>query len=554
MCITPTCLQAAADILENMDPSVNPCDNFFKFTCGQFLNSTFPIPDKKMASLRSDMDEDIVTRLGGLLNSSISENDIELFRQTKQLYRQCLDRKTISEQQDKNILDILNKFGGWPVVMGDTWNSTDIDWTNTPAIFSYAQLLIQPIATTYQDHYPVKNFTNYSDDSVYYNFLVKYAVKLGAEEDRAKKEIMEAIKFENLLELTNLGSNTILENEDLEMKDENDWRNCVRQTADSLPEIVTALYVRNFIRDDEKLEAMNIASNIKNELIKAINEAKWLDVETRNNASHKVMSAKTNIGYPDFYRNDNEITEIFRDLQIGESTYLHNVWKIHRFNAALTLRGTGNKDEHFATWIPVLASTTSSTAFYYALENVIVVSPNRLQRPTIDKTQPSYMNYGRIGFVIGHELGHVFDTLRNSISKDKITKDLLIKTSAENLNKRVDCIMDQYNNYTFEDTNNIVNVRLPHRENIADNVGVKMIYYAYKDWSSLHDPEPTLPGLNYTSSQMFWISLASLRCTGRRTPNQYRIIGILSNIPEFSKDFNCPLGSPMNPTKKCTIL
>ncbi|KAK0094533.1 hypothetical protein PV326_010653, partial [Microctonus aethiopoides] len=197
MCITPTCLQAAADILENMDPSVNPCDNFFKFTCGQFLNSTFPIPDKKMASLRSDMDEDIVTRLGGLLNSSISENDIELFRQTKQLYRQCLDRKTISEQQDKNILDILNKFGGWPVVMGDTWNSTDIDWTNTPAIFSYAQLLIQPIATTYQDHYPVKNFTNYSDDSVYYNFLVKYAVKLGAEEDRAKKEIMEAIKFES---------------------------------------------------------------------------------------------------------------------------------------------------------------------------------------------------------------------------------------------------------------------------------------------------------------------------------------------------------------------
>ncbi|KAK0157463.1 hypothetical protein PV328_011206 [Microctonus aethiopoides] len=350
----------------------------------------------------------------------------------------------------------------------------------------------------------------------------------------------------DLLELTNLGSNTILENEDLEMKDENDWRNCVRQTADSLPEIVTALYVRNFIRDDEKLEAMNIASNIKNELIKAINEAKWLDVETRNNASHKVMSAKTNIGYPDFYRNDNEITEIFRDLQIGESTYLHNVWKIHRFNAALTLRGTGNKDEHFATWIPVLASTTSSTAFYYALENVIVVSPNRLQRPTIDKTQPSYMNYGRIGFVIGHELGHVFDTLRNSISKDKITKDLLIKTSAENLNKRVDCIMDQYNNYTFEDTNNIVNVRLPHRENIADNVGVKMIYYAYKDWSSLHDPEPTLPGLNYTSSQMFWISLASLRCTGRRTPNQYRIIGILSNIPEFSKDFNCPLAQQSN--------
>ncbi|KAK0157464.1 hypothetical protein PV328_011207 [Microctonus aethiopoides] len=637
----------SADILENMDPSVNPCDNFYKFTCGQFLNSTFATPDKKRVNWSSDMYEKIVIRLGGLLNSKISENDIELFRQTKQLYRQCLDRKTITEQQDKNVLDILNKFGGWPVVMGDTWNSTDIDWTNTPAIFSYAELL------SYQ--YPVKNFTNYSDDSVYYNFLVKYAVKLGAEKDRAKKEIMEAIKFENdllnislsafyvdetnesnpdnfmtidemmkqwptiewltyinsvfsmisdpkkinknekvivnyptfitnfekfisstpkrvlinyafgrviidLLERTNPGSSIFFENEQLGMNDKNDWRDCVKQTVDNLPEIVTALYVRNFIKDDEKLEAMNITSNIKKELIKTINEAKWLDVETRKNASHKILSTNTKIGYPDLYRNDNEITEIFRDLQIGESTYLHNVWKIHRFNTAFTLRGMRDKEQYFQTWMPALSeSWRTINAVYYEPDNVFTVSPNYLQRPAIDKRQPSYMNYGRIGYIIGHELTHIIDTFRNFVNKDRITTDLLIKTSAENFNKRVDCIIDQYNNYTL-------NGKLSRREIIADNVGVKMSYYAYKNWSSQHEPEPILPGLNYTPSQMFWISYASNECTlinrdylidiakkQMHPPNQYRVLGSLSNIPEFSKDFNCPLSSPMNPKTKCTI-
>ncbi|KAK0157462.1 hypothetical protein PV328_011205 [Microctonus aethiopoides] len=525
-------------------------------------------------------------------------------------------------------------------------------------------MMIQQITTTYQDHYPVKNFTNYSDDSLYYNFLIKYAVKLGAEEDRAKKEIMEAIKFESdllnisssafrvietnksnpqnfmtidemmkqwptiewltyintvfsmvsdtkkinkietvivnyptfitnfekfisftpkrvlinyafgraiidLLQLTNLGSNTIFENKDLEMKDENDWRNCVRQTADSLPEIVTALYIRNFIRDDEKLEAMNITSNIKTEFIKAINEfqAKWLDIETRNNASHKIMSSKTKIGYPDLYRNDNEITGIFRDLQLGESTYLHKVWKIHRFNAAFTLRGMRDKEQYFQTWMPALSeSWRTVNAVYYEPDNVFTVSPNYLQRPAIDKRQPSYMNYGRLGYIIGHELTHIIDTFQNFVNKDRITTDLLIKTSAENFNKGVDCIFDQYNNYTVEGTNINLNGRLSRKEIIADDVGVKMSYYAYKTWLSQHELEPILPGLNYTSSQMFWISYASNECTlinrdylidiaktKMHLPNQHRVLGSLSNIPEFSEDFNCPLGSPINPKTKCSI-
>ncbi|KAK0070796.1 hypothetical protein PV325_014051, partial [Microctonus aethiopoides] len=111
-----------------------------------------------------------------------------------------------------------------------------------------------------------------------------------------------------------------------------------------------------------------------------------------------------------------------------------------------------------------------------------------------------------------------------------------------------------------------VNGTLSRFENIAEYVGVKMSYYAYKNWSSQHEPELILPGLNYTPSQMFWISYASTECTlthpdylidelktDEHAPSQYHVLGSLSNIPEFSKDFNCPLDSPMNPKTKCTI-
>ena len=103
-------------------------------------------------------------------------------------------------------------------------------------------------------------------------------------------------------------------------------------------------------------------------------------------------------------------------------------------------------------------------------------------------------------------------------------------------------------------------------ENIADNGGVKIAYFAYKEWAKANGPEPQLPGLDYTPEQLFWISMAKSWCTKERTelikhiiitdehmPEEFRIIGTLSNMPEFSKDFNCPAGSRMNPIEKCTV-
>lgn len=104
-------------------------------------------------------------------------------------------------------------------------------------------------------------------------------------------------------------------------------------------------------------------------------------------------------------------------------------------------------------------------------------------------------------------------------------------------------------------------------ENIADNGGLKFSYNAYKKWTEKNGIEKRLPGLHqYSPEQMFWIAAAQTWCSIDRTeymrlrilngvhaPDKYRVIGSIMNSREFSLDFNCKLGSPMNPHEKCTV-
>lgn len=104
-------------------------------------------------------------------------------------------------------------------------------------------------------------------------------------------------------------------------------------------------------------------------------------------------------------------------------------------------------------------------------------------------------------------------------------------------------------------------------ENMADNGGLQIAYHAYIEWVKRHGVEPRLPGLQqYTPRQMFWLSYANVWCEKStmkfdeymfkysiHSPNNFRIVGPLSNIKDFSDDFGCPLGSNMNPAKKCKL-
>ena len=103
-------------------------------------------------------------------------------------------------------------------------------------------------------------------------------------------------------------------------------------------------------------------------------------------------------------------------------------------------------------------------------------------------------------------------------------------------------------------------------EIITDMGGFRQAYFAYVAWEAANKPEQALPDLPYTSRQMFWISMANAWCSkiqskmqneslliDPHSPDEFRVIGSLSNSAEFSKDFNCPVGSGMNPVSKCDL-
>jgi len=112
-----------------------------------------------------------------------------------------------------------------------------------------------------------------------------------------------------------------------------------------------------------------------------------------------------------------------------------------------------------------------------------------------------------------------------------------------------------------------INGTLTLGENIADNGGLRIAYHAYREWAKRHSVEPRLPGLQqYTPRQMFWLSNANIWCEknnmlrdklrlkkDKHSPNHFRVIGSHSNMKDFSDDFGCPLGSNMNPAKKCKL-
>lgn len=102
---------------------------------------------------------------------------------------------------------------------------------------------------------------------------------------------------------------------------------------------------------------------------------------------------------------------------------------------------------------------------------------------------------------------------------------------------------------------------------MADLGGILISYYAYKNAPAVQSHDLlSLPGLNYTIDQQFWLSWATTWCSAYRksklrtiieydshAPAQFRINGAVQNVKEFAQDFNCAVGTPMNPRKKCAV-
>ncbi|XP_035214545.1 neprilysin-2-like [Stegodyphus dumicola] len=135
----------------------------------------------------------------------------------------------------------------------------------------------------------------------------------------------------------------------------------------------------------------------------------------------------------------------------------------------------------------------------------------------------------------------------------------------EKFKERAVCFVDQYAQLPIDMVGQNVNGNQTLDDNICDNSGLKQAYWAYKHYVAQHGEEPTLPGIGFSNLQVFFMQYAQIWCEvlskeanekyikDNHSPGKYRANIPLINSAEFSSTFNCPLGSPMNPVKKCRL-
>lgn len=128
ICTTPGCVHAASKMLEQMDQDIEPCDDFYSFACGTYVEETV-IPDEKvLVNTFSIISDKLQEQLRALISDDIDDSEIEPFKLVKKLYQACMNKTLIEERGTKPLLDIQESLGGWPVVKGDKWDENAWTW------------------------------------------------------------------------------------------------------------------------------------------------------------------------------------------------------------------------------------------------------------------------------------------------------------------------------------------------------------------------------------------------------------------------------------------
>ncbi|KAJ8956318.1 hypothetical protein NQ318_015056 [Aromia moschata] len=338
------------------------------------------------------------------------------------------------------------------------------------------------------------------------------------------------------------------------------WRYCIQDTNNVLGFAIGAIFVREVFHQESKLQAEEMINNVRDAFKRNFQNLNWMDDDTRKLALEKADAISDMIGYPEFIREPSQLDKRFESLSVRSDAYFENNININAFNLKKNLEKI-NEPVNKTSWS---MAPSIVNAYYTPTKNQMVFPAGILQSPFYDPSFPPSLNYGGMGVVMGHELTHGFDDQGRQFDKFGNLNHWWKAKTIEKFKQRTKCVVDQYNRYKINGTSIKGNHTLG--ENIADNGGLKAAYHAYLDLMA-GKPEPqTLPGIPLNHKQLFFVAFAQVWCStvtkeamtlqidkDSHSPAQYRVIGALSNLKEFSEQFQCPKGSKMNPEKKCEV-
>jgi predicted metalloendopeptidase len=318
-------------------------------------------------------------------------------------------------------------------------------------------------------------------------------------------------------------------------------------------------FVQNNFDDQRQVAAVDMIERIEAAYLSSVSQLHWMDNSTRAAATEKLNAITNMVGHP----------ELWPDWEAppNGSTLFE-----YYSNAAVQADAENRADIGQAVdrtqWYMI---PTQVNAYYSNNFNQIVFPAGILQAPFFDSEQPAAVNYGGLGSVIGHELGHSLDDSGSQYTANGTLENWWSDASRARFENATQCVSDLYSSYEVQ-SGLYIDGDLVLGESIADLGGLRQSYAALEQWRVDNTVEASaqeldiLNAYHVSSSQLFFISFAQAWCekatpqyqvmlteTNAHPVSRFRVRGALSNSAEFASTFSCPSGSTYNPIQRCRV-
>ncbi len=319
------------------------------------------------------------------------------------------------------------------------------------------------------------------------------------------------------------------------------WKRGISLLNNNLGEALGQIYVQRHFPAESRRQMDELIVNLRAAFAERLQRLEWMDDETRAEALRKLEAFEPRIGHPTKWID-------YGSYRADPNDPLGNAVRSGEFQRNLAIARLPNPVDR-ALW-GMNAQTINAS--YNGLLNQITFPAGILQAPFFDPNADPAVNYGAIGAVIGHEIGHGFDDQGRRFDGSGRLRDWWTATSAERFGERTTRLGGQYGAY--EPLPGLkINPQLTMGENIGDLGGLEMAYAAYRRHVAQHGEPPVINGL--TGDQRFFLSWAQVWRSKERedstrqrvvtdphSADEFRVNGVVRNMDAWYRAFNVQPG------------
>ncbi|KAK2506133.1 hypothetical protein MC885_019833 [Smutsia gigantea] len=570
-CLTEACIRVAGKILESLDHGVSPCEDFYQFSCGGWIQRN-PLPDghsrwntfnslwdqnqavERIEELGAQPLRDLIDKIGGwnITGPWDQDNFMEVLKAVAGTYRATpfftVYISADSKSSNSNVIQVDQS--GLFLPSRDYYLNRTANEKVLNAYLDYMEelgLLLggQPASTREQMQQVLEleiqlaNITVPQDqrrdeEKIYHKMSISELQALAPSMDWLEflsfslsplelhdSEPVVVYGTDYLQQVSELISHTapsilnnyliwnLVQKTTSSLDHRFEWQTCISSTDDALGFALGALFVKATFDRQSKQIAEGMISEIRTAFEEALGQLVWMDEKTRRAAKEKADAIYDMIGFPDFILEPKELDDVYDGYEVSEDSFFQNMLNLYNFSAKV-MADQLRKPPSRDQW-----SMTPQTvnAYYLPTKNEIVFPAGILQAPFYTRNHPKALNFGGIGVVMGHELTHAFDDQGREYDKEGNLRPWWQNESLAAFQNHTACMEEQYSQYQVNGER--LNGRQTLGENIADNGGLKAAYNAYKTWLRKHGEEQQLPAVGLTNHQLFFVGFAQVWCSVR---------------------------------------